>query len=267
VQWNPTKRVTEFSIMYKIMNIGSIGPNILGHLDSMTALARHLQEEGRLLTRPWITATKTSRLGLAQGGAVVRGWLSVFSMLAVGLVWLAAPLRAQFAYVPNVGSNNVSAYRIGANGALMPVAGSPFAAGSGPFAVAVDPTGKFAYVPNFGDDNVSAYSIGANGALTPVAGSPFAAGSGSHSVAVDPTGKFAYVVNFGKNNVSAYSIGANGALTPVAGSPFAAGNNPNSVAVNPTGKFAYVTEAFWEMLYARSQSGVLPKMYKAHDYP
>jgi hypothetical protein len=206
--------------MYKIMNIGSIGPNILGHLDSMTALARHLQEEGRLLTRPWITATKTSRLGLAQGGAVVRGWLSVFSMLAVGLVWLAAPLRAQFAYVPNVGSNNVSAY-----------------------------------------------SIGANGALTPVAGSPFAAGNNPNSVAVNPTGEFAYAVNFRSNNVSAYSIGADGALTPVAGSPFAAGNNPNSVAVNPTGKFAYVTEAFWEMLYARSQSGVLPKMYKAHDYP
>jgi 6-phosphogluconolactonase len=106
----------------------------------------------------------------------VRGWLSVFSMLAIGLVSLAAPLRAQFAYVPNVGSNNVSAYRIGANGALTPVAGSPFAAGSGPFAVAVDPTGKFAYVTNFGDDNVSAYRIGANGALTPVAGSPFATG-------------------------------------------------------------------------------------------
>ena len=79
----------------------------------MTALARHLQEEGRLLARSWITPTKTSRLGLPQGGGVVRGWLSVFSMLAIGLVSLAAPLRAQFAYVPNVGSNNVSAYRIG----------------------------------------------------------------------------------------------------------------------------------------------------------
>ena len=58
-----------------------------------------LKEEGRLLPRPWITRTKPSRLGLAQGGGLVRrGWLSVFSTLAIGFVCLAAPLRAQFAY-------------------------------------------------------------------------------------------------------------------------------------------------------------------------
>src|SRR5260221_7232456 len=154
-----------------------------------------LKEEGRLLPRPWITRTKPSRLGLAQGGGVVRrGWLSVFSTLAIGFVCLAAPLRAQFAYVANIGSNNVSAYSIGANGALMfNVPGSPFLAGSGPSSVAVDPTAKFAYVANIGSNNVSAYSIGANGALTPLAslGSPFAAGTKPASVAVDPTGKIA----------------------------------------------------------------------------
>src|SRR5258705_6712773 len=86
-----------------------------------------LKEEGRLLPRPWITRTKPSRLGLAQGGGVVRrGWLSVFSMLAIGFVCLAAPLRAQFVYVANESGNNVSAYSIGANGALTPVPGSPF---------------------------------------------------------------------------------------------------------------------------------------------
>src|SRR5258708_36529159 len=128
---------------------------ILGYLNSMTALARHLQEEGRLLARSWITPTKTSRLGLPQGGGVVRGWLSVFSMLAIGLVSLAAPLRAQFAYVPNVGSNNVSAYRIGANGALTPAPGAPFPTGGPPISVAVDPTGKVADVPNVGTNKVS----------------------------------------------------------------------------------------------------------------
>jgi hypothetical protein len=109
-----------------------------------------LKEEGRLLPRPWITRTKPSRLGLAQGSGLARsGWLSVFSTLAIGCVWLAAPLRAQFAYVANQGAN-VSAYSIGTNGALTPVPGSPFAAGLNPFSVAVDPTGKFAYVANLG---------------------------------------------------------------------------------------------------------------------
>jgi DNA-binding beta-propeller fold protein YncE len=132
---------------------------------------------------------------------VRRGWLSVFATLAIGSVWLAAPLRAQFVYVTNGGDKTVSAYNIAASGALVPVPGSPFAAGFNPVSVAVDPTGKFAYVANGGDNNVSAYRIAANGALVPVKGSPFAAGVLPISVAVDPTGKFAYVVNETDNNV------------------------------------------------------------------
>ena len=37
-------------------------------------------------------------------------------MLAIGFVWLAPPLRAQFAYVANFNSNTVSAYSIAADG-------------------------------------------------------------------------------------------------------------------------------------------------------
>ena len=116
-------------------------------------------------------------------------------MLAVGFVWLAPPLRAQFAYVGNYGGKTVSAYSVGAGGSLVPVPGSPFAAGNTPGSVAVDPTGKFAYVTNQTDNTVSAYSIGADGSLTPVTGSPFATGSNPFSVAVDPRAKFAYVAN------------------------------------------------------------------------
>src|SRR5260370_1951714 len=101
-----------------------------------------LKEEGRLLPRPWSTRTTPSRLGLAQGGGLVRrGWLSVFATLALGFVWPATPVRAQFAYVANVASNNVSAYSIGAGGALTPLPGSPFAAGTAPTSVALGPTG------------------------------------------------------------------------------------------------------------------------------
>jgi 6-phosphogluconolactonase len=78
----------------------------------------------------------------------------------------------KFAYVANSNGNNVSAYRIGANGALMPVTNSPFAAASFPTSVGVDPTGKFAYVANGNDNNVSAYRVGANGGLTQLSGSP-----------------------------------------------------------------------------------------------
>ena len=92
-----------------------------------------LKEDGRLLPRSWITRTKPSCLGLAQrGGLVRRSWLSIFSTLAVGLVWLATPLRAQFAYVANTFSDNISAYSIGDDGALTRVPGSPSQRGSSP---------------------------------------------------------------------------------------------------------------------------------------
>jgi hypothetical protein len=62
-----------------------------------------------------------------------RGWLTVFSMLAIGFAWLAPPLHAQYVYVANEGGFNVSAYSIAAGGALIPVPASPFTAGEFPY--------------------------------------------------------------------------------------------------------------------------------------
>jgi hypothetical protein len=110
--------MNSFLVCHKELHRFSPSPN-----PAQEAPLAGLKEPGRLLPRPWITRTKPSRLGLAQGsGPVRRGWLSVFSTLAIGCVWLAAPLRAQFAYVTNVGNggNNVSAYSIDENGALVP---------------------------------------------------------------------------------------------------------------------------------------------------
>ncbi|MGC2408266.1 MAG: beta-propeller fold lactonase family protein [Candidatus Cybelea sp.] len=93
---------------------------------------------------------------------------------------LAIDPTDKFVYVTNDGtsSNNVSAYTVDAtSGALTPVVGSPFGAGTGPVGVAVDPKGKFVYEANAQSNNIYGYSIDArSGALTPVAGSPFAAG-------------------------------------------------------------------------------------------
>lgn len=103
-----------------------------------------------------------------------------------------------FMYVANQSAGSVSAYVINTqSGALTEVQGSPFAAGSSPWQVAIDPAGKFAYVANLGSSssssNVSAYTINpSGGALTQVQGSPFAAGRDyPTAVAIDPTGEFA----------------------------------------------------------------------------
>ena len=160
----------------------------------------------------------------------------------------------RFAYVANnTNSGSISAYTINAgNGTLARVDcgggsgcsignGADFTAGTYPYSVSVDPSGKFVYVTNDGSDNVSAYRINAaTGALTAVTGSPFVAGLRPRALALDPTGKFAYVANNG-GSVSAYAVNSStGALSPVTGSPFVTGApGLYTVAVDTTGRFVY----------------------------
>ena len=59
-----------------------------------------------------------------------RDWFNVWSAVAAILVLLGIPLKAQFAYVVDH-NGNVYGYTINpSTGALTPIAGSPFAAGS-----------------------------------------------------------------------------------------------------------------------------------------
>ncbi len=209
----------------------------------------HLETQAAILSRKLVGITDEK--DFQKCAKYIQGSSSVFrrsrilglSALAFGLVLLTLPLRAaEFVYVTNEGENNVWAYRIAINGALTPIPGSPFGAGSQPNSVAVDPTAKFVYVTNGNDDTISAYRINKNGALTPIPRSPFAAGRNPVSVAVDPRGEFVYVANsstISTMGVSAYRINKNGALTPIPGSP-ASGFLPEAVAVDPRGEFVYV---------------------------
>lgn len=148
-------------------------------------------------------------------------------------------LAGKIAYVPNVNSNNISAYLINPTGSLTELVGvgSPFAAGANPSAITVDPTGSFAYVSNTGSSTISVYAIDqATGAL--VAGTPAITGVNPTVLAIDPLTKFAYVANTGSNSISFYVIDPlSGNLTT--GLPAAAGVTPNALTMVPTGKFAY----------------------------
>ena len=202
-----------------------------------------------------------------QHGTVVRKLIKLGAALTLllGLPFAFANCafanpNPKFAYAANFCESardcvagNISAYTINSStGALRAIAGSPFAGGSQPAAVTVDPSGRFAYVANMvdynctgkscSDGNVSAFTINSStGALRAIAGSPFAAGHEPASVTVDPSGRFVYVANSGDNTVSAYTINSStGALSAVAGSPVASGQVPTSVTVDPSGRFAYV---------------------------
>lgn len=146
----------------------------------------------------------------------------------------------QFVYVTNSGSSSVSAFWVKDEGKLVPVRGSPFATGSTPESLTIDPAGKFLYVRDSLTE-IYGYKIdSATGALTPVPGSPFTAERGPGTIVIDAADKVAYANNVNSDNVSAYTIDANrGTLVPLAGSPFATGGAV-SIALNPRRKIAYV---------------------------
>jgi 6-phosphogluconolactonase (cycloisomerase 2 family) len=72
------------------------------------------------------------------------------------------------------------------------MSGSPFATGSDPSSVVLDPAGNFLFVTNTAANTISAYSVNkSTGALTAVSGSPFASGgTGPVSANIDPSGSF-----------------------------------------------------------------------------
>jgi len=160
-------------------------------------------------------------------------------------LFTSLPLFGQFVYVANANDNNISGYGVDdTTGVLTPIPGSPFATGTFPRSVTVDPTSRFVYVANLGDNSVSGFTINAaTGALTSIPGSPFAAGSGPICITVDPHGRFAYVANFSQQSISQYTINAvTGALIP--GTSVAGAGALQSLAVDPTGTLLYSTNAF-----------------------
>ena len=158
----------------------------------------------------------------------------------------------RFLYVASHGDARVGGFAVDSRiGALSPIAGNTFSAGTIPISVAVDPQGRFAYVANAVSGDVSAFAVDpGTGTLAEIAGSPFAAGSNPFDVTIDPSGTFLYVANCGlgqgctgtgSGNISAYRINdQTGVLTPVPGQPYSAGANPLAVAVEPNGHFVYV---------------------------
>lgn len=138
----------------------------------------------------------------------------------------------------------VYAYAIGPNAALTALPKSPFAAGSFPVALAVDPQSSYLYAANNPDGTISAYTIAADGTLAPIAGSPFravAANAGLDALIPAPEGGLLYAhagVGTG-TGIYVFTINAqSGALLKVPGSPFLSPQvGMSSLAIVPSGAF------------------------------
>jgi 6-phosphogluconolactonase len=132
-------------------------------------------------------------------------------------------------------------FAVGANGALTPMPGSPFAAGTQPSGIAADAAGANLYVTDQASADVLGYSI-TSGIPTPMTSgtggtNAFPAGNAPSAIAVNPTYPYAYVVNSLDSTVTSYSI-SNGALTKMANYP--TGTQPVAIGIDPsTNRFLF----------------------------
>ncbi len=180
-----------------------------------------------------------------------------------GAVAISSDTR--YLYVVNGGSDNVTAFNIGAAGVLTSV---PQAAGnsnpvsvggSHPTSVAISKLGRFLYVANSGSNDVSAFSIGGTGLLTliPPSGTsrnPISTGGKApKGIAISPNGSFLYVANSGSNDVTVFQIGANGLLSLVQ----PAGSSANPVSVGSTTPNAIVISQDGQSVYTANGGGTV----------
>jgi len=163
----------------------------------------------------------------------------------------------RFVYAANHHSSDISAYSINAKtGALAAITGSPFADGgvdevqTGPFEIAVTPSGSFLYVTNHFTNDVAGFNINtSSGALTPFSSGPYPAGNEPFGIQVAPSGDFVYVANRGSADIYVYSVDpGTGALLQIEGSPYSVGEiddcspSPYELALDGTGSFLYAPD-------------------------
>ncbi len=148
----------------------------------------------------------------------------------------------RFVYVSNSQPDNtVSAYTIcrvvslpscpKADFSLLPVSGSPFAAGNSPGPLLMDAYAGFLYVVDRGQNAISSFRVSTTtGSLTVLSPTPITTNSYPTSIAIRSDDSWMLVTNLNSANLSEYAITpSTGALTPQ--SPVQTDNFPWGVAV------------------------------------
>jgi 6-phosphogluconolactonase (cycloisomerase 2 family) len=138
----------------------------------------------------------------------------------------------------------VSSYVINSDNSLTAGAGSPFAAGVAPDAIATDPTNRFVYVTDFKQNLILSYSVqGSGGAIIPLSTSTTPTGNLPSAITVDPRGKYIYVANYLDGSVSGFALNATtGVPSGLAGTSNSAATDPGPAAIaveDSIGRYIY----------------------------
>ena len=153
--------------------------------------------------------------------------------------------RTGYVYLDNntAGTNTISGFTRGANGALTALPGSPFVAGGAGLgagiasqgAIRTGDDGRYLLAVDAGSNQISVLRIGADGSLTPVPGSPFASG-GVEPDSIAVNNGLVYVSNTGAggSNYTGFTLSPGGQLQPIAGSTVTLpdGSGPGDVVLN-----------------------------------
>jgi 6-phosphogluconolactonase (cycloisomerase 2 family) len=176
----------------------------------------------------------TGSTGSVEAFTVTAGALKVlggFQTNGISPYGLAIDPTGTYLYTANFGSNSISEFTIGSNGALAAMSNSPLGGASltAPISLLVDPSGKYLYVANdVSSGSIAAFSIGAGGALTPLTTSTFGTGGQPNSLAADPSGKYLFVGSQ-SSSVQVFKKSSDGTLASVA--TYSTGGTPTSIAV------------------------------------
>lgn len=195
-----------------------------------------------------IFGSKSREKGAAPASVMAR---SASAALLTAVLSLTACTRDYtVAYVYSTSSSGINEYSsYFQSGSLVPIPGSPVAAGNNPIAIIPSPSGQFLYVLNQGDSTVQVFTVASDGKLT--SKSTARTGTRPTALAVDPANKFLYVTytyqpgysaaNPGPGGISIFPISADNSL----GSPtnLNVGNNPSGIVVSGFNNFVYAIDA------------------------
>jgi 6-phosphogluconolactonase (cycloisomerase 2 family) len=245
---------------YSTVNTPGISPIALAVSSSMLFVVDTYQPlptctsaapcSGSISVLPLVAATSSAPLGLgapvsntANGSTywpltlpsaptdVIVPTAVTFTVTGTGNTAVTTLFVAAYDATTSTKTGYIFAYTVGTSGALTPVANSPFAAGSQPFSLSADGSGKYLYAADYTANQVLGFSISATGALSALSGSPYVAGNAPAAIIADPSYNFVYVANSTDSNVTAYSA-SSGVLTKVA--TYATGLNPMAIGIDPS---------------------------------
>jgi 6-phosphogluconolactonase (cycloisomerase 2 family) len=205
-------------------------------------------------------ANFVSAFSISASGALAPLGVPFYNA-GTGPAGLAITPNGGFLYVANSGadSNNISAFAIcdavvnscanpnTPDGTLTQVLGSPFSAGLGPVAIAMDPNFNFLYVVDKGSNTVSQYAYGTgSGVLAPLSSGTVSTGLNPVSIAIRPgaTGTnlgntltnptdYVFVANIGAgtNTISTFTLNTTSGQLTVLGTTVTTFAQTSAVAV------------------------------------